>query len=378
MPAGPDGRRNRRTGPLAWLRRHRLFVATVLVPTVLAALYFGLLASDVYISESRFVVRSPQKPVTTGLGMILQSAGFSRSTDDSYTVGDYMLSRDALRGLDQELGLAAAWSSASVDRISRFAGLDWDDSFEALHRYYGRRVQMSIDTVTAISTLRTSSFDADSAHRMNERLLVLGEQLVNQLNERGRQDLMKFAAAEVADAERRSRLAAQALSEYRTRSTVLDPERQAAPQFERVLKLQDELTTIQLQLAQLQSLTPDNPQIEPMQRRARLLRAEIAAQQGRIAGGERSLANKAAEFQRLVLDREFADRQLAAALASLEQARNEAQRKQLYLERIVQPARPDAPVEPRRIRAVAATILLGLVAWGVLALLVAGIREHRD
>jgi capsular polysaccharide transport system permease protein len=78
------------------------------------------------------------------------------------------------------------------------------------------------------------------------------------------------------------------------------------------------------------------------------------------------------------LDRVFADKLLATALASLEQARNDAQRKQLYLDRIVEAGKPDVAVEPRRIRSVITTLALGLIAWGVLSLLVAGVREHHD
>jgi capsular polysaccharide transport system permease protein len=44
-----------------WLRRHWMFHVLVLVPTLLAAVYFGLIASDLYISESRFVIRQPEK-----------------------------------------------------------------------------------------------------------------------------------------------------------------------------------------------------------------------------------------------------------------------------------------------------------------------------
>ena len=80
----------------------------------------------------------------------------------------------------------------------------------------------------------------------------------------------------------------------------------------------------------------------------------------------------------MALEREFAERNLAATLANLEQARNEAQRKQLYLERIVQPSRPDIAVEPRRLRAVLIVGVLGLIAWGIASLLFASIREHVD
>jgi capsular polysaccharide transport system permease protein len=58
---------------------------TVILPTALAVVYFGLIASDVYISESRFVVRSPQRAAQTGIGALLQGTGFSRSQDDTYS-----------------------------------------------------------------------------------------------------------------------------------------------------------------------------------------------------------------------------------------------------------------------------------------------------
>jgi capsular polysaccharide transport system permease protein len=108
------------------------------------------------------------------------------------------------------------------------------------------------------------------------------------------------------------------------------------------------------------------------------LQHEVNLETSKVAGGDRSLSVKSAEYERLALERTLAEKQLAAALSSLEQARNEAQRKQLYLERIVQPSKPDVAVEPRRIRNVLATFLLGLVAWGILTMLIAGIREHQD
>ena len=70
-------------------------------------MYYGLIASDIFVSESRFVVRSPQRPQLSGLGAILQGGGFARSQDDTYSVHDYVLSRDALAELDKKLEPAA-------------------------------------------------------------------------------------------------------------------------------------------------------------------------------------------------------------------------------------------------------------------------------
>ena len=359
-------------------RINRLFLLTVAAPTALAVVYFGLMATDVYLSESRFVVRSPDRQVSTGLGALLKGVGFSRAQDDSYTVHDYVLSRDALKEINDKLAVGKAFSSSEVDVVSRFGGLDFDNSFEALHRYYQKKVEVQQDSASSITTLTVRAYTAQDAQSINQKLLELSEGLVNRLNERGRQDLIRSATSEVAEAEAKSKAAALALSVYRNAKGVVDPERQATVQLQQVAKLQDELIATKMQLAQLRAFTPQNPQIQALQIRASTLQAEMDIETGKVTGGERSLANKAADFQRLALEREFADKQLASALASLELARNEAQRKQVYLERIVQSSLPDTALEPRRLRSILATFVLGLVAWGILSMLLAGVREHQD
>lgn len=357
---------------------NRLFILTVVLPTTLAAIYYGLFASDIYISESRFIIRSPQRQTPTGLGAILQGAGFSRAQDDTYTVHDFMLSRDALLQLDQQLGLAKSFSSSRIDRISRFAGLDPDKSFEALHRYYLKHVALTLDTASSISTLRISVFNREDAQRINLMLLEMGEKLVNQLSERGRQDMMRFAETEVAQAEAKVKSTALALSSYRNRKGVFDPEKQSAIQLQQVSKLQDEMIAARTQLAQIRSAARNNPQIAALQTRIDTLKAVIAEETAKVTGGERSLTDTASEYEKLALERTFAEKQLATALSSLEQARNDAQRKQFYLERIVQPDKPDVAVEPKRLRAVFATFAVGMICWGILTMLLAGIREHQD
>jgi capsular polysaccharide transport system permease protein len=356
----------------------RILLLLVGVPTLLIAFYYAFWASDVYTSESRFVVRSPERSGRSMLGNLLQSTGFTKTQDDSYTVREYILSRDALRVLVDRFDLKPAYSSKNVDIFSRFAGLDGDDSFEALHRYYQNKVDVQTDSNSSIVTLTVRAFTAKDAANANRVLLEESEALVNRLNERGRQDLIRYAQKEAAEAQGAAKLAALRLSKFRNAQSVVDPERQATVQLQQVAKMQDELIATTTQLAQLRKFTPMNPQVPALENRSRTLEKEIAKETDRVAGGRSSLANKAAGMQQLALEAEFASKQLASALASLESARNEAQRQQVYLERIAQPSLPDVAQEPRRLRSVLATFVLGAVAWGVLSMLLAGIREHQD
>ena len=370
-----------KTKLLDFARRHTLFTACVAIPTLLATLYFGLFASDIYVSESSYVVRSPNKKTTSsGIGAMLGSAGFSgfsRAQDDVHTISEYIRSRDALLHLDQKLNLAESWGSFRVDFFRRFAPLFADDSKEALYDYYLKRIGVKVDPASGITTLTTSVFSAKEALKINQLLLEQAERLVNDLNERGRKDLIRFAENEVRVAEEKAKAAALAVSNYRNTEAVVDPERETQIHFGQISRLQEELIKTKTQLAQLDAFAPDSPHPPALKLRAETLEKEIRKETEKITGGENSLASKAAEYERLALERGFADRQLASALASLEEARNEAQRQQLYLETITKPNLPDQAIYPKRLRGIITTAVLGLVAWGILSMLIAGVREHQ-
>ena len=356
-----------------------IFIITVLLPTLVAALYFGAIASDVYISESRFVVRSPQRPAQGGLGALLQGTVFSRSQDDTYSVHDFIRSRDALRELDAKLNLRKTFSNAQIDFVNRFPALEWwDDSFEALHRHYLKHAVIEYDTVSSISVLSVRAYTAQDAKEINEQLLEMGERLVNNMNTRSRQDLIKVAEQEVKIAEERAKQAAAAFSSFRTDRSVFDPDRQSAIQLQSVARMREELLAAQSQLDQVRRVSPNNPQVGGLEHRVQGLRNAITAENARVLGRDGGLSSKSPAFDRLALERTFADRQVGSAMSALDSARSEAARKQLYLERLVQPNQPDRWVEPRRLRSVLMVFLLGLIVWGVVSLVVASIREHAE
>ena len=355
-----------------------LFIVAVVIPTFIAILYFGVFASDIYISESRFVVRSPDKASTSGLGILLKSTGFANAGDEIYAAHDFVLSRDALQSLNSKGDFARAYSAPSISIFDRFNPLGMSGTFEDLYKYYEKKVEIHQDSASSIVTLTIRAYTAQDAHRFNERLLEMAEATVNKLNERGRKDLIRFAEHEVADAKDKSQAAALALSAYRNEVGVIDPERQAAVQIQMISKLQDELIVTRTQLRELREVAPRNPQVAVLDTRAAGITSEINQQLGVVTGGSKSLSSRAARYQRFLLESQFSDKQLASTLASLEDARNEARRKQAYVERIVQPNLSDNPLEPHRWRGIFSTLLLGLAAWGIISMLLAGMLEHRD
>ena len=355
-----------------------LFWLTVVAPTVLAMFYFGLLASDVYISESRYVVRSPEKPQKAGLGMLLGSAGFSAASEEVRAAQGFIASRDALRAINGDNFARSAWENENVSFFNRFNPLGWSGSFEDLYQFYNGKVDAAYDSETGITVLTVRAFSPGDAQKINARLLENAEKLVNQLNDRGRRDLVRYAEQEVADAKSQASEAAQDLAAYRNRKGVIDPERQATVQLQMVSKLQDELIGARMQLLQLSKAANQNPQIPLLKVRIAGLQQAIKEELGQVAGNNGSLSATAVEYQRLQVQREFADQQLGLSLAALQDARNEARRQGAYVERVAQPSLPDDALEPRRTRGILATLVISLVAWGIATMLLAGVREHRN
>lgn len=74
----------RRRNPFDSMKRilsriDKLFLLTVILPTVLAGIYYGKIASDIFVSESRFVIRNPhhKDSSSSGLSALLNAAGGS-------------------------------------------------------------------------------------------------------------------------------------------------------------------------------------------------------------------------------------------------------------------------------------------------------------
>jgi capsular polysaccharide transport system permease protein len=362
-------------------RINRLFLITVVIPTVVAIIYFGLVASNEYTSVSSFLVRSPQETSVSGLGGLLKGVGgFSQSEGDAYTVQKYILSRDAMTVLDREQSIKSAFQSGSIDLLNRFSAFGLNDSLEDFYVYYGEKiVDAKVDTDSPIVTLDTNAYDARLAWSMNKRLLELSDKIVNQMNERARADLINSAQHDVDVAKENDRVVTMALANYRNSAGVIDPERQSTIPLQQVGKLQDDLITTRVQIAQMERLSPENPGLPTLRDRANLLQQAIDQVSQRVAGSQgASLASKAAEFQHLTLEKDVADKILAGAITLLDQARVEAERKQLYLERISEPSLPDHAMTPRRGRAILATFLLGLILWGVLTIVIGGVKEHHE
>jgi capsular polysaccharide transport system permease protein len=378
----PDARKNSPLGrSTEWLARVPwLFVIIVGVPTLVAIVYYLLIASPIYVSEARFVVRSRSQSQPAALGSMLQSVGVTigQGETDAYEVHEYMTSRDAAKDLLRGHALRDVLARPGADFMARFPGPFQDMSFESLYKTYQRFITVGYDSNTGISTLRVEAFRAADARDLATALLDGGEGVVNRLNDRAAQDAVAEARQQVIEAEAKGVSAQQALTEFRNHERLIDPARSSLADLDLVGKLEAQIATMRAERAGLAASAPENPQLVVIDRRIRAFEDQIETERARAAGATNSLAPKIGEYEKLVLERDFAVKSLQSAVGALESARIESRRKQLYLERVVSPDLPDKPVRPKRLLAILMVAISSLVAFATLSLVIAGLREHRQ
>jgi len=291
-----------------------LFIVVVIIPTVCSVIYFGFWASDVYISESQFVIRTAQNPNNPAVGdyTIASSLTTSAVLQDSAAVSGYITSMDGLKEVNKDIDLVKLFTSHDIDMFNRFASFHWNNSPERLLVYLNNKViSVTVDPISFVTTLDIRSFTPESAQKINEALLRGSEAVVNEINNRTRNDLIAFSEKGVNEAR------------------------------QNLEKVNNEIT-------QLTKGTQGNP-------------SEFVA-----------------KFQMLSLERDAAERRMGVALDALKQAGIDAQHQSIYLERTVKPNLPSYALEPKRIFNILAIVGFSLLLFGILKILIASIKEHHE
>ena len=372
---------NRNNSFVSWVKGlNRLFLCTVAIPTFVSVIYFGLIASDVYISESRFVIYSPgQSSGASGLSNLLGTISSNNSTSAAYNIHDYVDSWDAMMALQRSVDLRKAFGSHDIDIVNRFGGILYPfNSSVELHRYYKNMVTDNIDSTSGITKLTVRAYSANDAEKINSFLLQKSQDIINQLNEAARNKAVVYAQSQVDIAEGKLRAAMLDVAKYRNAQNVFSPVEQSALQLTMVSKMQDQLLQQKSELDALIAHAPKNPQIPVLKSGIQALGRQITEESAKVSGSDKSLASKDIMYEGFMFTQVLSQKLLEAAVTSLEQANITAQKQELYLETISQPNTPDAAQEPKRFQNILATILVALVVWGVLSIVISGVKEHHD
>ena len=366
------------------LRIHLLaasFVIFVIAPTFVSALYYGLIASDRYVSGAGFSVRGVGG--AGGTDMVKSFTGLasgSSTISDSYIVLKYLRSRDIVERISKDFDLKSSYSARGIDA---FSSLNGDATIEELVAYWGKMISADFDLISGVITVEIQAFKPDDAKEIAELVMKNTQSLINELSETARKDSVQFAHEEVDLAEARLRRALETVRQFRNTEKSINPKDSAKMQMKLVSDLDAELVDIRTRIAVLsESMDSNAPTIMALKRQETALDAQIRQRTGAALpniDGEvdsKGLSDLLASYEALEVEKTFAQKAYASALSSMEKARMEADRQQRYLAVYSAPALPQEAIYPRRFIDVVVIFLSALCFWAIGTLIAYAVRDH--
>jgi capsular polysaccharide transport system permease protein len=355
------------------------FWLIVALPSLTTSLYYGLIASDQYISEANFTVSGGETPKLDSIGA-LTGIPSSSVIQDTQIVTNYIESRAAVEKLDSQINLRELYSTSTADWFSRF---DSTKPIEKFVRYWKKMVDVSIKMPSGIVDLKVRAFTPQDSARIASAILAISEQLINDMNTRMNRDAVANAEQQLDRASARLLKARVALETARNDEGLLDVNKTA----DALNGLITEMRGIKLQLeqqynSQRSSVLESAPQMRALKSRIDATTAQIGELEAKLTKNTGSLTSEPplaismTRFSELDLERQIAERLYAGAVASLELARASAERKEMYVNAFVKPVVPEQSEYPRRLLFSFLFFASLLIIWGVCCSLFVVVRNH--
>lgn len=360
-------------------QRNRLEIFIIVIPMILLTVYYTLIASERYVSESRIVIKQGGDLGQQLVGLTIPFLGMSGgpNKDDAMLVMEFIHSPDLLDRLDQNLGLKEQFSQTGFDIVNDLPPWAKREDFINIYR---RRVDLRYDNQRGVLVIGTWAKSGEQAQKLNQAILAEAEKFINELSHKIAREQLDFAGKEMLAARENLEKAKEALLQYQNNSSFVDPAVELGMTSQVIAGLQAQLAAKEVELKMLLAMMQENaPQVLSLRQVVASLRVQIQDERQKIASSQaKGLNRKAAAFLDYKSMVDFQSDVYRASLVATEKLRVEAARKIRSLAVISSPQIPERAEYPQRLYLLAVWLLGLCVLYGFVRLGIETIEDHRD
>ncbi|WP_260427311.1 MULTISPECIES: ABC transporter permease [unclassified Burkholderia] len=367
------------------IKTNRLFWGMVIVPMVMAIVYYAFLARDRYVSSSQVAVHkvgsegAGEGMQIPGLAALMGGGGISGgNAAETLYVREYVISQDMLNALQKRI----QWSKHYAGQMrDPWYYLSPDATREELLKYYQKMVTAQFDATTGLLTISVQAFDRKFADDTVSAIISESEQFVNEISHRLAREQVNFAEGELERSRLNYEAKRKAMLNFQGANNVLDAQRSAVARNDVIAGLQSDLTKAEATLRALRaSLREDTPQVRQQKYQIQAIQQQISVESKKlIARNSNDQLNVvASNYQSLELNAGIAQDAYKASVSALESARIESTKKLRSLVIVVSPNMPDEALFPRRIYSLLTIFIMLLLIFGIAKFVIATINDHRD
>jgi capsular polysaccharide transport system permease protein len=350
--------------------------ALVILVSLLLVVYYAVIASPRYVSETQFVVKEAGGQASSLLGLSGLGA-ISPGMRDALILQTFLQSREMATALDKAVSLKAHYERSDWDSLSK---LSLNSTTEKYVAYYQEHVQVVHNELSDVLMVEVQTFDANYSLTVSQALLSISERFINDLGAKMASEQMGYAQKEV---ERSYVILTKSQSElisFQDKFKLYSPEQQSGALLTAINGIESAIITEETELKSLLAFMRDDaPEVKAKNIRVASLREQLAQEKQRLTSDDQQSLNKInVNYQEIKLNSELAADLYKSALAGLEVVRAEAYRKLKHLLIVEQPALAQEYKYPRRIHSILTWFIVLLLTYFIGRLILSIIKEHQE
>ena len=344
------------------------------------ALYLVLMASPQYESQSQLIIKkSDGGSAFDASSLLMSSVTDAPLSTDSVLVEAFIKSQDMYRFLVAQHGMNEHFQTTDADIFSRLSA---DATREDKYQYYLDHIDVTVDSSSAVITLKTKAFSSEYANKLNTAIINHAENFINDINNQLAKSKLKFAKSEHDIVEQKLQSAKQELLAFQSKYNVLDPTAEGAASQQIAFSLEATLAQKQAELETMSGMMSDiAPEMRNIKRQIKALQQSVKKQKSELNNAELgdnkdvTMTQLMAQYSDMQIQLQLAIQAYSSSLMTLENTRVETYEKLQHLVTVERPTQPEGNKYPQIIYNLALFGVILFLVYGVGRIIVATIKE---
>lgn len=348
----------------------------VLLVVALVSLYYLFWASDRFVTQAQVYVKSTDAS-TVALPQVQFLGGQTGDIKDALLVDAFVGSQDMLNILEERVQFSSHFSSGEWDMFSRMSA---EPSSESRLSYFQSKLTAAVDPDSGILTLKARAFSPEVSLQMVEEAIRGSEGFINSIGQQIALEEIAFVETEMERAAATLKDVRAKLLQFQNENGLLSAEASGASRQALVDEMESQLVRLRTEEKTLSGyLNEAASELVAVRGRINAMMQQLEIERGKLASQDGvSINDVNAAYQALELELKFATDLYQTTLVSMEKARVESYKKLKHLVVVRSPQLPEEALEPRKLYNIATLFIALSLAYGVIAMIIATIREHRD
>lgn len=357
--------------------KNRKFIFIFLLPFLLSSYYVIFLQTELHESSSTVLIKDLKPSATPSDMLTALMPNSSSNMQDSKILEKFLYSSEMFEKIDKEFAIKEHYQSNKLDFLQRMYEFSSSKDYLAL---YEKRLTIAYDEISSTLDIVFLHTDPQIAKNILSYIIAHAEKKLNIYDKENGNELLDFIKGQETQNKKILIGSIEKLLAYQNSHKMIDPSIDIKANSSILAQLDARLVKKEIEYANLkQYMNHNSVELKTLRGEMSSLKNKLVEVRAKLSGtGANELNENLFEFETLRSDVEFSKERYKQTLIQLDMAMIQATQNAKNLITITKPTLSDHYSSPDKIRNIITLLLVLLMIYGIVTMIYAIIKDHRD